>query len=42
MCKNYCKQKINNPKLNVDCIECKHNKDCALKKWNERQLELDF
>ena len=31
MCKNYCKQKINNPKLNVDCVECIHNKHCALK-----------
>lgn len=38
--KNNCKKKIDAPILKRDCVYCEFSDNCALKKWNERQLEL--
>lgn len=42
MSKKHCKKKIEDPKLKIDCFNCNFSETCDLKKWNERQLELNF
>lgn len=40
--KNYCKKKIEKVNIKRDCIECKYSEKCLLKKFEERQQELQF